>query len=592
MILFSRLLTIVATLVIPLTLTACGGSSSSSNSSSAPNSGQAEVKNYFDQTLTGFDDETIAFTVYIPENPQGESVPLIIHSHGFGLSRAKNFENPDPIESFLTNDISGDVARRAWLENGYYVISFDQRGFGETSGNITVMDPDIDCRNVSQMIDWAEQNLINLKFDGDDPLIGSIGLSYGGGFQTVCSSVDKRFDAIVPLATWSHLPYSLYANSTPKNIWLDILSIASMGKLEPYLFEAIIGATTTGEIQPETVTRLAGHSPLSFCNGERSDGRTLSTADALFIQGSNDVLFNINEAVENYECWKAQGNESHLFIQRDGHILPTLQTAGRQILFGTDDTLYCGEKTYRTDDLALDFLASKLTGTTGMIIPDICFSLADQQLGVTSSNIQRGGILSDVEESQIIPGGLSNVIDLLTSLPLQTVLSTLSSLPIEASTTLIEVLTASADPSSLVNYLDDIINLLPNELLSQLVAKGKFIPLQTATESGLLAGIPLAMLNVEGGNGDDNLLFIGLGKQSVNGGDASLINEQVLPIRGSGLLTEEMIGVSTSIASGDVLGLMVYGFHPYFTHLASLTQAPLPVTISGTIDLPLTTTNE
>jgi ABC-2 type transport system ATP-binding protein len=574
-------------------LAACGGSSSSSsssntNSSNPPssNSGQAETQTHYNQTLLGFDDETVAFTVYVPENPQGKSVPLILHSHGFGLSRAKNFDNPDPIESFLTNDVSGDVARRAWLEKGFYVISFDQRGFGETTGSITVMDPDIDCRNVSQIIDWAEENLVNLSFENDDPLIGSVGLSYGGGFQTVCSSVDKRFDAIVPLATWSNLPYSLYANNTPKNIWLDILSVASMGKLEPYLTQAIIGATTTGEIDPDTVARLAGHSPLSFCEGERSDGRTLSNADALFIQGSNDVLFNINEAVENYECWKGQGNEAHLFIQKDGHILPALQTAGRQILFGTEGTLYCDGQSYATDDLALNFLADKLQGTSSATIPNVCFSLSEEQTGVIASDVKRGGSLNSVVETQIIPGGLSNIVDLLTSLPLQTVLATLSSLPVEASSTLIAVLTAAADPTSLVDYLDDIVNLLPSELLSQLVAKGVFIPLQTMNNDGVLAGIPLAMLNISDGNGDGNLLYIGLGKLPANGGDFALINDQVLPIRGSGLLAQEMIGVSEPIAAGDTIGLMVYGFHPYFTHVASIVQPPIPAAISGTVDLP------
>ncbi|WP_295870516.1 CocE/NonD family hydrolase [uncultured Zhongshania sp.] len=587
-------LTLISAITV---LTACGGSSSSStrggptDNPGSGNNGQPESQNHFDQTLTGFDGETVAFTVYAPENPQGKRVPLILHSHGFGLSRAKNFENPNPLESFLTNDISGDVARRAWLEKGFYVISFDQRGFGETTGNITVMDPDIDCRNVSQIIDWAEENLVNLSFEGDDPLIGAVGLSYGGGFQTVCSSVDKRFDAIVPLATWSNLPYSLYANNTPKNIWLDILSVASMGKLEPYLFEAIIGASTTGEIAAETVTRLAGHSPLSFCEGEREDGRTLSTADALFIQGSNDVLFNINEAVENYECWKGQGNEAHLFIQKDGHILPALQTAGRQILFGTEGTLYCDGQVFQTDDLALNFLASKLQGTSAPAIPDVCFSLTAQQSGTSSSEVKRGGSLTSFDETQIIPGGLSNVVDLLTALPLQTVLATLSSLPVEASSTLIAVLTASADPTSLVDYLDDIVNLLPSELLSQLVAKGKFIPLQTVTNDGVLAGIPLAMLNVSGGNGDGNLLYIGLGKIPADGGDAFLINDQVLPIRGSGLIAQEMIGVSEPVTTGDTLGLMVYGFHPYFTHISSITQAPIPAAMSGTVDVPLVVNN-
>ncbi|MGJ8687615.1 MAG: alpha/beta hydrolase, partial [Spongiibacteraceae bacterium] len=202
-----RLSTLAAICVL---LAACGSSSSSSNVSdggSGGDRGTAEIKTSFDQILTAADGEDVAFTVYVPENPRGESAPLLIHSHGFGLSRAKNLESPNPIDAFITNDTSAEVARQAWLEEGYYVISFDQRGFGDSSGKIGLMNPDIDCRNVSQIIDWAEQNLPNLASENNDPRIGAIGLSYGGGFQTVCASVDKRFDALVPLATWSHLPY-------------------------------------------------------------------------------------------------------------------------------------------------------------------------------------------------------------------------------------------------------------------------------------------------------------------------------------------------------------------------------------------------
>ena len=82
-------------------------------------------------------------------------------------------------------------------------------------------------------------------------------------------------------------------------------------------------------------------------------------------------------------------------------------------------------------------------------------------------------------------------------------------------------------------------------------------------------------------------MYIGLGKLPAAGGDFRLINDQVLPIRGSGLLAQEMIGVSDTVAAGDTIGLMVYGFHPYFTHLASIAQPPLPALVSGTVDLPL-----
>lgn len=576
---------------ICLLLAACGSSSSSSNvsdggSGGGDGRGVAESQTSFDQILTAADGEDVAFTVYVPENPRGDTTPLIIHSHGFGLSRAKDLESPNPIEAFLTKDTSGTVARQAWLEQGYYVISFDQRGFGDSSGQISLMDPDVDCRNVSQMIDWAEQNLPNLAFDNGDPMIGSIGLSYGGGFQTVCSSVDTRFDAIVPLATWSHLPYSLYPNSTPKNLWLDFLAVASMGNLESELAQALITATTTGEIAQETVDRIATHGPRSFCEGMREDGRTASSADALFIQGSHDVLFNINEAVENYECWKSHGQEAHLIVQRDGHILPVLQESGQLIAFGGDETLYCGDQVFDTATLAMEFLNSKLKGTAlSQTIPDVCFSLMPEQSGHVTSTIARGGLLAPLPGTGVSPGALSSVVNLLQSLPLQTVITVLAGLPGEAINVLTAVLGGLTDPTSIADNLDEIINLLPPELISKLVAAPQFIPLHTASSDGVLAGIPLANVTVEGGNGDANVLYFGLGLLPAGGGDPVLINDQVLPLEGTSIV-QPLIGVSAAVAEGDTVGLMVYGFHPYFLHLAALVQPPIPATISGSIDLP------
>lgn len=589
-------LLLLAMLAFQFLLSACGGSSSSSsggsNNSGSNNGGgqisgggSIEQKTFYDQVITADDGEDIAFTVFVPDNPTGRAAPLIVHGHGFGLSRITDLENPDPISAFVSGDVSGDVAKRAWLEEGFYVISFDQRGFGDSTGSITVMDPAIDCRNVSAILDWAESNLVNLSHRNGDPQVGAIGLSYGGGFQTVCASVDDRFDALVPLATWNHLPYSLYANSVPNSLWLDFLAVASQGNLEPYLIEALFAATTTGDIDPDTVARLAGNSPRSFCN--REQGRSPSGADALFIQGSNDALFNMNEAVANYECWREAGNEAHLFIQRDGHILPALQTAGELILFGTEPVLNCGGTQFNTRDMAMAFLRSKLLGQQPPALPDICFSIPGTDSGRTLSEVPRGGQVANVPLTAVTPGAPSTLVDLLTGLPLQTLLAVLQGLPAEGQSVLEGVLSGLSDPATLADYADDIINLLPSELVQKLVAPGQFIPVFTADAPGALAGIPLANLAIGGGNGDDNTLYLGIGRIPASGGDPELLNEQVLPVKGTGVQLLELVGLAAEVSEGDVVGLMVYGFHPYNTYLGSLLQPPIPAELVGTVDLPL-----
>ncbi|MBO6752740.1 MAG: hypothetical protein JJ903_06625, partial [Spongiibacter sp.] len=83
-----------------------------------------------------------------------------------------------------------------------------------------------------------------------------------------------------------------------------------------------------------------------------------------------------------------------------------------------------------------------------------------------------------------------------------------------------------------------------------------------------------------------NLLFVGIGRRR-EGGDVHLVNDQVRPLRGIGSQMIELNGVSEDIQAGDELGLVIYGIHPYYLYLGGLVQAPLPVTLAGTVQLPL-----
>src|SRR4051812_15397454 len=60
----------------------------------------------------------ICFSLYRPVGADGEHpVPMVFHSHGWGGSR--------------TND---PTAFGDWLAAGFGILSFDQRGFGESGG--------------------------------------------------------------------------------------------------------------------------------------------------------------------------------------------------------------------------------------------------------------------------------------------------------------------------------------------------------------------------------------------------------------------------------------------------------------------------
>ena len=74
----------------------------------------------------------ICYTLFKPAGAtRKRPVPMIFHSHGWGGSR--------------TTD---RAAFSRWLDHGYAVLSFDQRGFGESGGHAQVMNPAYEGRDV------------------------------------------------------------------------------------------------------------------------------------------------------------------------------------------------------------------------------------------------------------------------------------------------------------------------------------------------------------------------------------------------------------------------------------------------------------
>ncbi len=572
-------------------LAACGSDDKAADAVSAPAVSKAII---FNGTIPAADGETIGITVYQPALAADQAAPLVIHGHGFGLLRNKNFEGNNPIGAFLGADVTSDAGRKAW-NSGYYVISFDQRGFGQSSGPITVMDPEIDGRNVSTIIDWAEENLPHLARRGGDPVIGAVGLSYGGGFQLIGAGVDPRFDALVPTATWSDLRYSLAPGGVPKTIWLDILAVAGGAtagfQFEPFVYTALLQATL-GTVSQDSYDKFLERSFVSFCEGNRADGRGVPQVDAFFVQGANDILFNMNEAAANLQCLRSQGRDARLLVQTNGHIIPALQAAGRQILFGVDETITCGSRSYDTASMMVDFLDQKLKRLApGMQSPpDLCVSLTPEE-GLLLPFLPYGGDAITFNDTQVIPGAVGQVVNLLRSLPLQTLYASLTGLAPEALRVISGVLLNP--PGSNLGYTQDflallpqIVNLLPYETLQQLTAAPVYVPLHTVTETSALAGIPQATLHFSGGAGQPPL-FVGIGLRKRGVTDPATVSDQVTPVRANGDIQLDLVGVRAALNPGDEVGLLLYGFHPYFLNNSILSLAPVPVAVSGEVRLPL-----
>lgn len=334
----------------------------------APEDGALEARRW-QVEIAAHDGTPLALTVWQPSLAAGESAPLMLHTHGIGLSRMKR-----SVGLYANVLFTGRTARQLW-KDGYWLITWDQRGHGDSGDLIHMLDPEREVRDVSTIIDWAEDNLTHLAKERGDPRIGMIGESYGGAVQYLASARDPRIDAIVPVATWYDLDLALAPADVPKGGWLRVLYMITdwwnWRQLPPVLREGFAGARE-GRVPAPAKAYLAGHELQAFC--ERGE---YPAADALIIQGLRDVLFNPAHALAADDCFSTAGGDARLVVTRDGHLLPFRQHSGQVPGWNLDDRLHCFDEPRRTDAVVTAWLDERLRDGPAARVPEICVSPHD-----------------------------------------------------------------------------------------------------------------------------------------------------------------------------------------------------------------------
>ena len=289
---------------------------------------QATVTNPHDGT-------TIAITEFRPEGASVTSqVPVIFHSHGWGGSR----------EDSATPEIS------AFLDAGFGVVSIDQRGHGQSGGQANVQDPDLEAEDIQAVIDHvAKLDWVLHDTDANgqpiptDPVLGAIGGSYGGGYQTmtaldeIAETGSTRFNALVPEITWYDLPESLAPQHVPRTAWTAVLYAAGARMLPQYVHEAQVWGASTGQWPDGTVygqevdavpdidSEFHEHSPVAFVErGVKLD------IPVLVRQGATDNLFNLNQGLHIFHnaVTDEARQQSYFVSGNGGHNLPNVAPPG------------------------------------------------------------------------------------------------------------------------------------------------------------------------------------------------------------------------------------------------------------------------
>lgn len=291
----------------------------------------------------------------------GNPVPVIFHSHGWGGSREKAVTAGNGFQKFL--------------DAGFGVISFDQRGFGASGGKAHVENPEIEGYDVEKLIDLVAAEPWVAKEVGDptDPVLGAIGGSYGGGYQMVGAFGEllhkgsTRFDALAPEITWWDLKQSLAPSGIPRSAWLTALYAAGADAHTDTVHQGFAWGTATGD-WPAGFPAPVNLDDFFAKNGPKwhvSQGRRLDIP-VLIGQGVNDNLFNLNQGLSNFDnALTPAARAQSLFIgYNGGHALPNAFPVGTG---GSGDPCSAALGSTSFSNLSLRFFQEKLKGmSTGL----------------------------------------------------------------------------------------------------------------------------------------------------------------------------------------------------------------------------------
>ncbi len=196
---------------------------------------------------------------------------------------------------------------------GYNVITWDNRGFWSSGGQVSLDSPDVEGRDVTAIINWlATQPAAELR-GPDYPVVGMTGVSYGGGIQLSAAAVDHRIAAIEPNMSWYSLVQSLLPGGVIKTGWGDILCIT--GELTGARYSAevskLCASAQSGVYTPDEVAYGAAASP--------GPAMGKITTPTLLLGGTADTLFPLEQDVSTYDALFAAGTPVQMLWYCGGH---------------------------------------------------------------------------------------------------------------------------------------------------------------------------------------------------------------------------------------------------------------------------------
>lgn len=285
---------------------------------------------------------TVVFDLYRPSTATARRPkPAILTTNGFGGSK----------------DDQAQLGQ-AFARKGYVVLSYSGLGFGGSDCKITLDDPEWDGRAAKQLVtylgggrranDGTTVRYVRkdpVAHDGQarrhDPRVGMVGGSYGGQVQFAVAGIDPRVDTIVPIITWNDLAYSLAPNNTDleRGVTYRTPGTEKVGWTSLFFGVGIADGIEYARTDPSRNTGCPNFADEACTAKAQMDALGYPTQDTidfarhasvtsyvekiriptLLVQGENDTLFNLQEAVATYRALRAQRTPVKMIWQSWGH---------------------------------------------------------------------------------------------------------------------------------------------------------------------------------------------------------------------------------------------------------------------------------
>ena len=228
---------------------------------------------------------SIDTSLYLPKQVPA---PAIMIAHGFGGSK---------------DSVASDA--QFFADKGFVVLTWTARGFGKSTGQISMNAPTAEVADTRKLISYLARNKNVVQDASGDPRVAIMGSSYGGANALMAASFDKRIDAVVSDITWSNLQNDLFPQNAAevkeagpfKKVWaatfftavsLQNAYLGECGTFTDIWCSAYTNAALNGKPSGADSQLLASVSPINYVNS--------ISAPTLLSQGQADSLFPLNES--------------------------------------------------------------------------------------------------------------------------------------------------------------------------------------------------------------------------------------------------------------------------------------------------------